>query len=157
MKTLLLLIGKTTDRYMSEGVAEYVGRLSHYIDLRVKVLPDSNNTKSLTTEERKEREGQALLNEIEEKDDVVLLDERGEEYTSVEFARFLQKRYNMGRRRLVFVIGGAYGFSKAVQSRADAKVSLSRMTFSHQMVRLIFVEQLYRANTIIKGEHYHHE
>ncbi|MDD5862390.1 MAG: 23S rRNA (pseudouridine(1915)-N(3))-methyltransferase RlmH [Prevotella sp.] len=156
MKTLLILVGKTVNKHFVAGINDYVERIGHYMPFSITVLPEPKNTKSLTEAQQKEAEGQNILKQIQPSDTVVLLDEHGTEYRSVEYARWLQKKANTSRR-LVFVIGGPYGFSEEVYKRANDKISLSRMTFSHQMVRLIFVEQLYRACTIIKGEPYHHE
>ncbi len=151
------MVGKTTESYLTHGIEDYVNRLSHYTDFSILTVPESRAAKSLSTAEQKTLDSESILKVLTPSDDVVLLDEKGTEYDSVSFARFLQKRYNAAPRRIVFVIGGPFGFSQALYERANAKVSLSRMTFSHQMVRLLFVEQLYRAHTIIKGEHYHHE
>ena len=137
-------------------MANYHERIEHYMPFDIAVIPELKNTKHLSNEQQKEREGELILEQIKPMDTVVLLDEHGEEYRSIEFANWLQKK-QLTARRLVFVIGGPYGFSPSVYSRANEKISLSRMTFSHQMVRLIFTEQLYRACTIIKGEPYHHE
>ncbi|MDD6553341.1 MAG: 23S rRNA (pseudouridine(1915)-N(3))-methyltransferase RlmH [Prevotellaceae bacterium] len=156
MKTVLILVGKTVNKHFVAGINDYVERIGHYMPFSITVIPELKNTKSLTEAQQKEAEGQQILKQIQPSDTVVLLDEHGTEYRSVEYARWLQKKANTSRR-LVFVIGGPYGFSEEVYSRANDKISLSRMTFSHQMVRLIFVEQLYRACTIIKGEPYHHE
>lgn len=156
MKTVLILVGKTVNKHFVAGISDYVERIGHYMPFSITVIPELKNTKSLTEAQQKEAEGQQILKQIQPSDTVVLLDEHGTEYRSVEYARWLQKKANTSRR-LVFIIGGPYGFSEEVYSRANDKISLSRMTFSHQMVRLIFVEQLYRACTIIKGEPYHHE
>lgn len=155
MKTALLLVGKTQDKHFAAAIDDYVNRLSHYVPFSVEVIPDLRNTKSLSEAQQKEKEGDLIMRRIQPADTVVLLDERGKEMESVGFAGWLQRKMNTSRR-LVFVIGGPYGFSRQVYQRADEMVSMSRMTFSHQMVRLIFVEQLYRACTIIKGEPYHH-
>lgn len=151
------MVGKTTESYLTHGIEDYVNRLSHYTDFSILTVPESRTAKSLSTAEQKTLDSESIMKTLTPSDDVILLDEKGIEYDSVSFARFLQKRYNAAPRRIVFVIGGPFGFSQALYERANAKVSLSRMTFSHQMVRLLFVEQLYRAHTIIKGEHYHHE
>lgn len=156
MKTVLILIGKTTDKVFQAGISDYVERIGHYMPFGLKVIPELKNTKSLSEEQQKEKEGELVMKLIQPSDTVVLMDEHGSEYRSVEFARWIERKQNTCRR-LVFIIGGPYGFSKALYQRADDKISLSRMTFSHQMVRLIFTEQLYRACTIIKGEPYHHE
>lgn len=156
MKTLLLLVGKTQDKHFIAGINDYAERIGHYMPFEIKVIPELRNTKSLTEQQQKTQEGDLLLRQLQPSDTVVLLDEHGTEHRSVEFAAWLQKKQNTARR-LVFIIGGPYGFSEAVYKRANEMVSLSRMTFSHQMVRLVFTEQIYRACTIIKGEPYHHE
>lgn len=156
MKTELILVGKTQNKHFVAGINDYVERLSHYMPFSIVTLPDLKATKNLSEEQQKEREGELILKQLTPADTVVLLDEHGKELRSVEYAEWLQKKQSTSRK-LVFVIGGPYGFSEAVYRRADDKLSLSRMTFSHQMVRLIFVEQLYRACTILKGEPYHHE
>lgn len=156
MKTLLILIGKTTDKNIAAGIADYTERISHYMPFDIITIPELKNTKSLTQEQQKEKEGELIMKQIQTSDTVVLLDEHGREYRSVEFAKWMQMK-QQASRRLILVIGGPYGFSEAVYKRADEKVSLSKMTFSHQMVRLILTEQIYRACTIIKGEPYHHE
>ena len=150
-------MGKTDVGWVREGLELYVSRLSHYLHFSLKEIPELKKAASLTKEQIKEKEGELLLGEIQPRDEVILLDEHGKELRSVEFASWIQDRLSRGGRDLVFVIGGAYGFSSKVYERADGKVSLSKMTFSHQMVRTIFAEQLYRAFTIIKGEPYHHE
>lgn len=156
MKTVLILIGKTTNKHFVAGINDYSERINHYMPFEIKVIQEIKNTKSLTEDQQKIAEGSLILKLLQPSDTVVLLDEHGEEMRSVAFAKWLQgKQFNA--RRLVFVIGGPYGFSQDVYDRATELVSLSRMTFSHQMVRLIFTEQLYRACTIIKGEPYHHE
>lgn len=156
MKTELILVGKTVNKHFIAGINDYVERTNHYIPFNIIVIPELKNTKALTEEQQKEREGDLILQKLQSSDTVVLLDEHGKELRSVEFADWLQRKQNT-TRRLVFIIGGPYGFSKAVYERANEKLSLSKMTFSHQMVRLIFCEQIYRACTIIKGEPYHHE
>jgi 23S rRNA (pseudouridine1915-N3)-methyltransferase len=156
MKTELILIGKTVNKHFIATINDYVDRIGHYMPFSITVIPELKNTKSLTEDQQKENEGKLILKSLQPQDEVVLLDERGAEYTSMEFARWLQKKTQNGRR-LVFVIGGPYGFSQSVYQRANDKISLSRMTFSHQMVRMIFTEQIYRACTILKGEPYHHE
>lgn len=156
MKTELILVGKTADKHFAAGIADYVERIGHYMPFTLTTIPELKNTKSLSEEQQKEREGELILQRIQPSDTVVLLDEHGHELRSVELAEWLKKK-QLSARRLVFVIGGPYGFSPAVYTRANEKLSLSRLTFSHQMVRLIFTEQLYRACTIIKGEPYHHE
>ena len=156
MKTELILVGKTINKHFIAAIDDYVDRIGHYMPFSMTVIPELKNTKSLTEEQQKEGEGRLILKSIQPQDTIVLMDEHGAEYTSMDFAAWLQKK-TLNARRLVFVIGGPYGFSQAVYDRANEKISLSKMTFSHQMVRLIFTEALYRACTIIKGEPYHHE
>ena len=156
MKTILILVGKTTNKIFQTGINDYTERIGHYIPFNITTIPELKNTKSLSEEQQKQKEGELILKEILSSDTVVLLDERGKDFRSIEYAEWLRQRQATARR-LVFVIGGPYGFSKDVYVRANEKISLSKMTFSHQMVRLIFTEQLYRACTIIKGEPYHHE
>ncbi len=156
MKTTLLVVGKTVGNELPQMIETYTQRLKHYIPFEIQVLPDLKNTKSLSEAQQKQLEGEAILRAVEGSF-VVLLDEHGKEYRSMEFAGKLQSWLNSSTRGLTFVIGGAYGFSQAVYQRADAMLSLSQMTFSHQMIRLLFVEQLYRAMTILRGEPYHHE
>jgi 23S rRNA (pseudouridine1915-N3)-methyltransferase len=156
MNVVFLVIGKTDAGYLKEGMALYEKRLRHYLPYEMKVIPDLKNAKGLSVEQQKQKEGELILKNLADGDQVVLLDENGREFGSVEFAEFLQAKMVAGLKRLVFVVGGPYGFSPAVYERSNGKISLSRMTFSHQMVRLIFLEQLYRGNTILKGEPYHH-
>lgn len=156
MKIKLLVVGKTDAAYMTEAIAVYEKRLKHYIGFELKCLPDVKNAKSLTAEQLKEKEGAAILDQLTDTDDVVLLDEAGKMFTSVEFSALVAKKIQGSAKNLVFIIGGAYGFSQPVYNRANSKISLSPMTLTHQMVRLLFVEQLYRAFTILKGESYHH-
>ena len=156
MKILLLVIGKTDEDYLVTGIKKYVGRLGHYVSFEMKELPDIRNRKTLSEDQQKKAEGFLLLQQLQPADQVILLDERGKNYTSVEFAESIEKGMASGAKRMVFIIGGPYGFDKEVYDRANAQLSLSPMTFSHQMVRLIFVEQLYRAFTILKNEPYHH-
>ena len=157
MKVILLTVGKTNEINFINSISDYQKRLKFYIPFELIELPELRNTKSLSEEQQKQREGEMLLQTVDAADDVVLLDGKGSEYTSMQFSAFMQRKMAGGSKRLVFVVGGPYGFSPAVYSRANGKISLSRMTFSHQMVRLIFVEQLYRAMTILRGEPYHHE
>ena len=157
MEITLIVIGKTNAKYLIEGLDEYTRRLKHYITYNINILPDIKNTKNLTEEQQKETEGKLILNAIKPGDFIVLLDERGKEFSSMQFSDYLQRKMNSGLRRLVFVVGGPYGFSKDIYSKADEKLSLSKMTFSHEMIRLFFTEQIYRAMTIIRGEPYHHE
>ena len=156
MKITLLVVGKTTDSHIEILVQEYQKRLSHYVPFALQVIPELKNTKALTMEQQKQAEGELILRTITPATDLILLDEHGKEYRSIEFADYIQKRMSSGRN-VVFVVGGAYGFSDAVYQRANGKISLSKMTFSHQMVRLFFVEQLHRAMTILRGEPHHHE
>ena len=156
MKILLLVIGKTDDDYLITGIKKYVGRLGHYVSFEMKEIPDIRNRKTLSEEQQKKSESFLLLSQFQAGDYIILLDENGKQFTSVEFSENLEKLMASGSKRIVFVIGGPYGFSQDVYAKANAKMSLSPMTFSHQMVRLIFVEQLYRAFTILKGEPYHH-
>lgn len=156
MKATLILVGRTNNELFAHAIADYVERIEHYIPFKIVTIPELKNTKKLSEAQQKIREGETILREIQTADTVVLLDEHGKEFRSVDYAAWLQKKQNTAKH-LVFVIGGAYGFSEAVYSRANEKISLSKMTFSHQMVRLIFVEQLYRACSIIRGEPYHHE
>jgi 23S rRNA (pseudouridine1915-N3)-methyltransferase len=156
MKTLLILVGKTTDRHFAAGISDYVERIGHYMPFELVTIPELKNTKSLTEEQQKTLEGELILKQLQPSDTVVLLDEHGRELRSIEFARWIEQKRNTARR-LVFIVGGPYGFSKDVYARANEQLSLSRMTFSHQMIRLVFTEQVYRACTIIKGEPYHHE
>ncbi|WP_430817740.1 23S rRNA (pseudouridine(1915)-N(3))-methyltransferase RlmH [Carboxylicivirga sp. RSCT41] len=157
MKVVLVVIGKTDEPYLKTGIDIFEKRLKHYLPYEMKVIPDLKKTKNLSTRQQKTMEGQLILQSFQAGDHVVLLDEKGKEFTSMEFARLIEKRMVAGLKRLVFVIGGPYGFSEEVYAKANSKISLSKMTFSHQMIRLIFVEQLYRANTILKNEPYHHE
>ena len=156
MKTTLILVGKTTGKLYAEAIEDYACRISHYTPFNIKVIPDLKNSKSLSEKQQKEKEGELILKSIEDKSLVVLLDERGKEYRSVEFASWFGNKQQTVKS-LTFVVGGHYGFSQAVYDRADGMVSLSRMTLSHQMVRLVFIEQVYRACTILKNEPYHHE
>lgn len=157
MEIELLTVGKTSIRFVEEGIAEYTRRLKHYIPFSIKALPDIKNTSKLSEAKQKEAEGEKILTSLTTADYVVLLDEHGKEYTSVEFSSFIEKQMIGGRRKVVFVVGGPYGFSQEVYNRADSLLSLSKMTFNHEMVRLFFVEQIYRGMTILRGEPYHHE
>ena len=156
MKTELIVVGKTTNKHFVAAINDYLDRIGHYMPFSVTVIPELRNAKSLSLQQQKDKEGESILRLLQPSDTVVLLDERGKEPRSIELAEWLQRQQQTARR-LVFIIGGPYGFSQQVYSRADSMLSLSRLTFSHQMVRLIFVEQLYRACKIIKGEPYHHE
>ena len=157
MKITLLTIGKTSSAYLTTGIDDYLSRVKHFADLQLVCLPDVKNARNLTAAQQKQAEWKIILDAIEPSDHVVLLDERGKQASSAEFATMLQKRMASGLKRLVFVIGGPYGFDQAVYDRADGLLSLSKMTFSHEMVRLFFVEQIYRAFTIINHLPYHHE
>ncbi|MDP2887538.1 MAG: 23S rRNA (pseudouridine(1915)-N(3))-methyltransferase RlmH [Bacteroidota bacterium] len=157
MKISLLVIGKTDEAYLQKGLEIFMKRIPHYVPFEMKVIQDIKNAKNMSEEQQKDKEGELILQQILSSDELILLDENGLEASSVDFARFLEKKMLSGIKRLVFVIGGPYGFSGSVYSRAIGKISLSKMTFSHQMVRLIFAEQLYRAFTILKGEPYHHQ
>lgn len=157
MQIRLITIGKTDHPAIQKLTEEYSQRLGHYIRFEIEILPDLKNTKSLSIPAQKEKEGELILKKILPSDDLILLDERGKTYSSLEFSEFLQKKMNAGLKQLVYVIGGPYGFSEAVYSRANGKISLSKMTFSHQMIRPFFAEQLYRAFTILHNEPYHHE
>lgn len=157
MKIVLVQVGKTSVKTFADIIDEYANRLKHYITMEIVTIRDLKDLKAYSEDQIKKKEGDMILSVIQDGDYVVLLDERGKEYRSVEFADWIEKRINAGPRRLVFVIGGPYGFSKDVYRVANDMLSLSKMTFSHQMIRMIFMEQLYRAMTILKGESYHHE
>ena len=157
MKIVLAVVGRIGNSFLNEGIDDYTRRLSHYVAFEIKYINDAKNTKNLSEKQQKQVEGTNILATLEKSDYVVLLDEHGKEYTSMDFSRYIEKKMLSVARRLVFVVGGPYGFSDDVYARANDMLSLSKMTFSHQMVRTIFVEQLYRACTIIKGESYHHE
>lgn len=156
MKTELILVGKTNDKHFQAGIDDYCQRIGHYMPFSITVIPELKNTKTLSEQQQKDKEGELILQKVTTADKLVLLDEHGKEFRSIEFASWIERQRQQSRK-LVFVIGGPYGFSEAVYKRADEKISLSKMTFSHQMVRLVFTEQIYRACTIIKGEPYHHE
>lgn len=156
MKITLLVVGKTTDQRLQTLIDDYQQRLKHYIPFEIVVIPDLRNAKALTQAQIKEQEGIEILRRITPAMEVILLDEHGREYRSVEYAQWIQKKMSAGRD-IIFVVGGPYGFSTAVYERANGKISLSKMTFSHQMIRLFFTEQIYRAMTILRGEPYHHE
>ncbi len=157
MKLSLITIGKTDLKWVKEGLDVYKSRLVHYVPFSIKEIPELKNVSSFTKEQIKEKEADLLFAELKPSDEVILLDEHGKEFRSIDFAAFLEDKMSHSGKDIVFVIGGAYGFSQRVYDRSNGKISLSRMTFSHQMVRTIFVEQLYRAFTIIRGEPYHHE
>lgn len=157
MKITLLTVGKTDKDWVRQGMDIYISRLKHYIPFSVIEIPELKNVSALSKDQIKAREGELILKNIKPTDDLIILDERGKEYTSTELAKVIQDKISYAGKDMVYVIGGAYGFSEAVYQRANSKISLSRMTFSHQMVRAIFVEQIYRAFTIMRGEPYHHE
>ena len=157
MNIKLIAVGKTDNPALQQLISTYEKRLSYYINFDLQLLPDIKNNKSLSEEQQKIKEGELILSYIEPSHHLILLDERGKEYTSIAFADELQKKMNTGIKQLTFVIGGPYGFSQAVYQRANSKLSLSKLTFSHQMIRLFFVEQLYRAFTILRNEPYHHQ
>lgn len=157
MKITLVTVGKTDVKWVKDGLDLYRSRLVHYIPFSIQEIPELKNASSLSHEQIKTKEGTLILKEVKASDEVILLDEHGKEYRSIEFAAMIEEKISRGAKDMVFVIGGAYGFSQEVYDRANGKISLSQMTFSHQMVRTIFAEQLYRAFTIIKGEPYHHE
>lgn len=157
MKLHFLVIGKTIDKRLEQLMSEYVARVKHYIPFEIEVIPELKNVKALTFEQQKQREADLLQKSFRDGDYVVLLDEGGREFRSVDFAKYLEQKQHTVPRRLVFVVGGPYGFAPEIYALAKEKISLSQMTFSHQMVRLFFVEQVYRAMTILRGEPYHHE
>jgi 23S rRNA (pseudouridine1915-N3)-methyltransferase len=156
MKIILLVVGKTSEEWVKNAISEYENRLKHYLPFQIEVIPDLKSTKSLTENQIKIKEGEAILSWKKPGDMMVLLDENGKMHSSESFATFLQKKMNAGIRNLIFVVGGAYGFDSAVYSATTDRISLSKMTFSHQMVRVFFIEQIYRAMTILNGEPYHH-
>lgn len=157
MKVMLLAIGKTDENYLETGIQKYLSRISFYIPFEWRVIPDLKNRKNLSFEQQKTMEGNLILSQLQPGDELVLLDETGQGFSSREFSQYIEKKKLTMTKRVVFVIGGPYGFSASVYAAAHRKLSLSPMTFSHQMVRLVFLEQLYRALTIIKGEPYHHD
>lgn len=157
MNIKLIAVGKTDNPALQQLISTYEKRLSYYINFDLQLLPDIKNSKTLSEEQQKIKEGELILSYVEPSHHLILLDERGKEYTSIAFADELQKKMNTGIKQLTFVIGGPYGFSQAVYQRANSKLSLSKLTFSHQMIRLFFVEQLYRAFTILRNEPYHHQ
>lgn len=157
MKIKLLAIGKTDDKSLQTLIQNYEKRLKHYVKFEICILPDIKNSKNLSHGQQKEKEGEMILKEVRPTDQLILLDEKGREFRSIEFSQFLQKNMNSGIKQLVLAIGGPYGFSDKVYEKASSKLSLSKMTFSHQMIRLFVVEQIYRAFTILKNEPYHHE
>lgn len=157
MKVILMVVGKTANKHFEAGIKDYVSRINHYIQFSIEVIPELKGNKNLSEREQKEREGELIRRALQLGDYIVLLDEHGVERRSVEFARWMEKKMVMGLRRLVFVVVGPYGFSDSVHKLCNEEVSLSRMTLSHQMIRLLFTEQIYRVLTIIKKEPYHHE
>ena len=157
MTIKLLAIGKTDSKSLLHLISEYENRLKHYVKFELEIIPDIKNAKNLSELLQKEKEGEALLKKLSPTDSIILLDENGKQYSSIDFSHFLQKKMNAGTRQLVLIIGGAYGFSNAVYERSGGKISLSKKTFSHQMVRLFAVEQIYRAFTILRNEPYHHK
>ncbi|NJB83881.1 23S rRNA (pseudouridine(1915)-N(3))-methyltransferase RlmH [Wenyingzhuangia aestuarii] len=157
MKIRLLAIGKTDDKNLLQLIENYQNRLKHYIKFELDIIPDIKNVKNLSESQQKEKEGELILKKLQPTDVLILLDEKGKDFRSVGFADYLQKKMNAGIKELVFVIGGPYGFSDTVYKAAKGKISLSKMTFSHQMIRLFMVEQIYRGFTILKNEPYHHE
>lgn len=157
MQIRLIAVGKTDHAAIQDLLEEYTKRLGFYIKFELEIIPDLKNSKNLSEAAQKEKEGELILKKVQTSDEFVLLDEQGKQYSSVDFSDYLQKKMNAGLKQLIFVIGGPYGFSEEVYQRANGKISLSKMTFSHQMVRVFFVEQLYRAFTILKNEPYHHQ
>jgi len=157
MKIRLLFVGKTDERWLNEVVEKYTKRISNYLPIQIDVLPDIKNTKSMSVHKQKQAEGNLIIKNTSSAEVVVLLDEKGKELTSMDFSNFLQKKMNSGIKVLTFVVGGPYGFDSAVYKKFPQKISLSKMTFSHQMIRMLITEQLYRAMTILRNEPYHHE
>lgn len=157
MNIRLIAIGKTDDKALQQLIDDYTKRLSFYVKFELEIIPDIKNVKNLSEAQQKEKEGELILSKLSPTDQLVLLDENGKSFSSVGFSEELQKKMNSGIKTLVFVIGGPYGFSKEVYDKAQGKISLSAMTFSHQMVRLFFIEQVYRAFTILRNEPYHHQ
>lgn len=156
MKIVLLVVGRTVETWLKNGIDDYVSRLGHFVPFEMQVIPELKNTKSMDTLTQKQKEGELIIKSLQPGDHVILLDDKGAQYSSEELSVWVDKKSMQTGKRLVFIIGGPYGFSKDVYAKANEKLSLSKMTFSHQMVRLIFVEQLYRAYTILKGIPYHH-
>lgn len=157
MKIVLLVVGKTTDRHIQTLTDDYASRINHYVPFQMEVIPELRNARSLTPQQQKQLEAQSIKKAVRPDDYIVLLDEHGTERRSIDFASWIEKRIAAGGHRLVFIVGGPYGFDADIYALANEKVSLSQMTFSHQMIRLLFTEQIYRAMTIIRGEPYHHE
>lgn len=157
MTITLLAIGKTDNSELNSLINDYTKRLGHYIKFKLEIIPDLKKVKNLSEAQQKEKEGELILKQISRSDILILLDENGKQFTSVDFSKYLQKHMNSGIKNLILVIGGPYGFSETIYKRAQGKISLSKMTFSHQMVRLFVIEQLYRGFTILKNEPYHHQ
>lgn len=157
MRIIFLVIGKTNEKYLIDAIDEYTSRLKHYIPFETIVIPELKNVKNVSVSDQKEKEADLILKNIQSGDCVVLLDEHGKEFTSLAFSAYIEKKMHTSNKRLLFIVGGPYGFSPRIHSLANEKISLSKMTFSHQMIRLIFIEQLYRAMTILNHEPYHHE
>jgi 23S rRNA (pseudouridine1915-N3)-methyltransferase len=157
MRITFLVVGKTEDQYLKEGIEKYLKRLKHYVKFELIEIPELKGTKNLSEDQQKSREAELLSKYLSSTDDVILLDEKGQEYTSMQFSGLINKKMLSSVQSLVFVVGGPYGFDSSFQKLSSGKLALSKMTFSHQMVRLFFVEQLYRAFTILRGEPYHHE
>ena len=157
MQVTLLCIGKTGKKFLEDGEQEYLKRLRHYIPFQLQIIPDIKQAKSLSVSQIKQREGELILEKIGPTDTLILLDENGKEYSSLEFSAYLQDQFNRGGKQIYFVVGGPYGFSDAVYQRSNGMISLSQMTFSHQMIRLFFIEQVYRAMTSLRNEPYHHQ
>ncbi len=157
MTIKLLVLGKTDSAPLIQLIEEYQNRIKHYVRFELEIVPDIKNTKNLSEKQQKEKEGEAILSRLHPSDVLILLDEKGKQYSSVAFSQYLQKKMNSGIKQLVLVIGGPYGFSDAVYQKSQGLLGLSKMTFSHQMVRLFVVEQLYRAFTILKNQPYHHQ
>lgn len=157
MKIKIIAIGKTDDKNLMSLIQTYEQRLKHYVKFELSVIPDLKNTKNLSIKQQKEKEGELILKNTQSTDHLILLDEKGKDFGSIEFSQFLQKKMNSGIKNLILVIGGPYGFSEKIYQKAAGRISLSKMTFSHQMIRLFLVEQIYRAFTILNNEPYHHE
>ncbi|PKP11665.1 MAG: 23S rRNA (pseudouridine(1915)-N(3))-methyltransferase RlmH [Bacteroidetes bacterium HGW-Bacteroidetes-4] len=157
MKAILLVIGKTDETYVNEGIDKYSKRINKYLPFNLEVIPDLKHAKNLGREQQKEKEGELILKKINQGDVLILLDEGGKEFNSHKFSNWMNSLMLSGKKRMIFVVGGPYGFSEQVYQKADFKLSLSKMTFSHQIIRLLFCEQFYRAHTILKGEPYHHD
>lgn len=157
MKILLLVVGRTTDPHVQALITDYSSRLGHYVPFQLEAIPELKNTRALSADQQKSQEAELIRRQLQPGDYLVLLDEHGRERRSVDFASWLDKKMSAGLRRLVFVVGGPYGFHETIHQQASEEISLSQMTFSHQLIRVLFVEQLYRACTILRGEPYHHE